>query len=163
MEGEDVTSYVRQRVSHDPVVRIEDDDHRPVAGATVVFALPVTGTSGEFANGSKTLIVVTEAGGLASAPGLRTNEIPGRLQIYVTASYHGVRARGLINQMVQSMPGAKPSARELQAHRASSKWKWVVMGVAVAAGAGTGIYFARRTTSTPVSVSTGSVVFGSPQ
>src|ERR1017187_10807356 len=45
VEGEGATSSVRQRVSHDPVVRIEDDDYRPITGAVVVFALPVSGTS----------------------------------------------------------------------------------------------------------------------
>ena len=163
VEGSDVSTYVRQRVSHDPVVRIEDDDHRPVAGAAVVFALPVSGTSGEFANGSKTLIVETEAGGLATAQGLRTNGVPGKLQIYVTASFHGARARTLINQVVQSGPGTKPLTSELQP-RTSSKWKWIVMGVAAAAGAGAGVYFTNRhTSSAPVSVSAGTVVFGSPQ
>jgi hypothetical protein len=33
VEGEGATSGLRQRASHDPLVRIEDDDHRPVAGA----------------------------------------------------------------------------------------------------------------------------------
>jgi hypothetical protein len=164
VDGSDVSTYIHQRVAKDPVVRIEDDDHRPVAGATVVFALPVSGTSGEFANGSKTLIVETEAGGLAAAQGLRTNGVPGKLQIYVTASFHGARARTLINQVVQSGPGNKPLASELQPSRSSGRWKWIVMGVAAAAGAGAGVYFTNRHTSTaPVSVSAGTVVFGSPQ
>ena len=58
--GEGVTNNVRQRVTQDPAVRIEDDDHRPIAGVPVVFALPVSGTSGEFTNGSKTLTVLTD-------------------------------------------------------------------------------------------------------
>src|SRR5579872_1549982 len=41
--GEGATSPVRQRVSQDPAVRIEDDDHHPVAGVSVVFAVPVSG------------------------------------------------------------------------------------------------------------------------
>src|SRR5580698_2563508 len=75
--GEGATTAVRRRVTQDPAVRIEDDDQQPVAGVTVVFALPVSGTSGEFVNGAKTLAVVTDKAGLATAHGLKTNEIPG--------------------------------------------------------------------------------------
>src|SRR5437660_575697 len=71
VEGEGITTGMRQRVSRDLAVRIEDDDHRPVAGAAVVFALPVSGTSGEFANGAKSLAVVTDKDGLAAAHGLK--------------------------------------------------------------------------------------------
>src|SRR5204862_7661711 len=98
MQGEGVTTGVRQRVAHDPVVKLEDDDHRPIAGAAVVFALPVSGASGEFFNGAKNLTAVTDENGLAVARGLRTNDVPGKLQIYVTASYRGLRARALIGQ-----------------------------------------------------------------
>src|SRR5262249_12061487 len=85
-EGEAVTVNARQRPPRDPSVKVEDDDHRPVSGAVVVFALPVSGTSGEFSNGSKNLTVITDEDGIAIARGLRVNDVPGKLQIYVTAS-----------------------------------------------------------------------------
>ena len=164
VEGEGVTFNVRQRVTHGAAVRVEDDDHRPVAGAAVVFALPVSGTTGEFANGSKTLTVLTDQNGLAVAHGLKTNEVPGKLQIYVTASYHGLHARGLVNQFVEGVAGAKPQMAELPAARSGKKWKWVLLAVVVAGGAGVGAYLARRTaTNSPVSINTGTVVFGSPR
>jgi len=164
VEGEGATSTVRQRVSHDPVVMIEDDDHRPITGAVVVFALPVSGTSGEFSNGSKNLTLVTDKSGQAAAHGLKTNEIPGKLQIYVTASYHTLRARTLINQLVEAAPGTKTRTPELQTSKSGGKWKWVLLGVAAAGGAGAGVYYGTRTTSSsPVSISTGTVVFGSPR
>ena len=160
--GEGATSPVRQRVTQDPAVRIEDDDHRPVAGVPVVFALPVSGTSGEFANGAKTLAVMTDQAGLATAQGLKTNEVPGNLQIYVTASYHGLRARTLINQTVEGVPGSQ--ARVRQPSKSGGKWKWVLLGVVAAGGAGAGVYFRGRTTSpSAVSIGTGTVVFGSPR
>jgi len=163
VEGEGVTSNARQRLAHDPVVRVEDDDHRPVAGAAVVFALPVSGTSGEFTNGSKTLTVLTDKDGLAGAHGLRTNDIPGKLQIYVTASFHGLRARGLINQFVEAVPGAKAPSPEVHSAKSGSKWKWVLLGIAAAGGAGAGIYFGKHSSSSsPVSINAGTVVFGSP-
>ena len=164
MQGEGLNSMVRQRVAQDPVVKIEDDDHRPVAGAAVVFALPISGTSGEFLNGAKTLTVVTDKDGLATARGLRTNDIPGKLQIYVTASYHGLRARTLITQSVEAAPGTRARVPELQAPRSGGKWKWVVLGMAAAAGAGAGVYFGTRNSSgSPISITAGAVSFGSPR
>jgi hypothetical protein len=162
IEGEGATSSIRQRVTKDPVVRIEDDDHRPVSGAAVVFTLPLSGASGEFANGSKTLTVVTDKDGLAVAQGLRTNEVPGKLQIYVTASYQALRARGWINQTVQAPPGTKvPEIRTTKS--GSGAWKWVLLGIAAGGGAGAAVYFnGHKSTpaSTPISISAGSVVFG---
>jgi hypothetical protein len=162
VEGEGVITNVRQRVAHDPVVKVEDDDHQPIAGVPVVFALPVSGTTGEFSNSSKTLTVMTDKNGLAAARGLKTNEIPGKLQIYVTASYHGLRARATINQFVETAAGVKIRAPELQTSRKSGgKWKWVVLGIAAAGGAGAAAYFSRHSSSsTPVSITTGVVVFG---
>ena len=161
--GDGVTSSVRQRVNQDPAVKIEDDDHRPVAGVPVVFALPVSGTSGEFANGAKTLAVVTDKDGLATAHGLKTNEVPGKLQIYVTASFHGLRARTLINQIVEGVAGAPPPVQH--SSKSSGKWKWAVLAIAAAGGAGAAVALRSHTSSTPppVSIGTGTVVFGSPQ
>ena len=106
--------------------------------------------------------------GLAAAHGLKTNEIPGRLQIYVTASYRGLRARALINQTVQAPPGAKIPPPSVHTSRSGGGWKWVVLGLAAAGGAGAGIYLANRNSSTTaaasgISVSAGTVVFGSPR
>lgn len=159
--GEGATSPVRQRVTVEPAVRIEDDDHRPVVGVPVVFALPISGTSGEFANGAKTLAVLTDSDGIATAHGLRTNEVPGKLQIYVTASFHGLRARTLINQMVEGVVGSQ--AQVQRPSKSGGKWKWVVLGIAAAGGVAAGVYFGTRTSSSsPVSISAGPVVFGTP-
>jgi hypothetical protein len=160
--GEGATTPVRRRVTQDPTVRIEDDDQQPVAGVTVVFALPISGTSGEFLNGAKDLAVVTDKAGLATARGLKTNEIPGTLQIYVNASLSGLRARALIDQIVEGVPGVQSQAQHT---KSSGTWKWVLLGIAVAGGAAAGIYFGTHSSSSnpPVTIGTGTVVFGSPQ
>jgi hypothetical protein len=162
--GEGATTPVRQRVTQDPAVKIEDDDQQPVAGVTVVFALPVSGTSGEFVNGAKTLAVVTDKAGVATAHGLKTNEIPGTLQIYVNASLSGLRARALINQIVEGVPGS-PTHAQHPTTKSSNTWKWVLLGIAAAGGAAAGIYFGTHSSSSnsPVNIGTGTVVFGSPQ
>jgi hypothetical protein len=167
MAGDGITTNIRTRVTRDPVVKIEDDDHRPVDGAAVVFALPVSGTSGEFSGGAKTLTVVTAKDGLATAHGLKTNEIPGQLQIYVMASYQGLRARGLINQIVEVAPGTPVVAPQVRSSKSGGKLKWVLLGIAAAGGAGAAIYFTRHSSSsaantTSLTISPGPVVFGNP-
>ena len=166
VEGEGAAATTRQRLTHDPVVRVEDDDHQPIAGAAVVFVLPVSGSSGEFEGGSKSLTVVTGNDGVAAARGIRANQIPGKLQIYVTASYRGLRARGLITQSIESAPGVGNTASitEIRASKSGGgRWKWVLLGVCAAAGAGAGVYYGTRTSNSPISISTGTVVFGSPR
>jgi hypothetical protein len=130
IEGEGAINNVHQRVARDPVVRVEDENHRPVVGAAVVFTLPVSGPSGEFSNGTKTITVVTDDEGTAVAHGLKINETPGKLQIYVTASYRGLRARGLINQTLQGGSAAAAS------HGISGKWIAILAAVGAAAAGG---------------------------
>ena len=106
VDGEGAINHVGQRTSRDPVVRIEDEDHRSLAGATVVFTLPTDGASGEF-NGSKTTTLVTDNQGQVTVRGLKVNQVPGKLQIHVNASYRGVRARTTITQFNMQVPGVK--------------------------------------------------------
>lgn len=48
VEGEGAINNIRQRVAREPVVAIEDEARRPVAGAEVVFRLPDTDPAGPF-------------------------------------------------------------------------------------------------------------------
>ncbi len=107
VEGEGTVNQVRQKVTQDPIVLVEDENSRPVTGAAVVFTLPVSGPTGDFSNGSKNLTVVTDREGRAAAHGIRTNQLPGKLQIHVNASYRGLTARTLITQFDMTVPGAK--------------------------------------------------------
>jgi hypothetical protein len=98
VEGEGAINNVKQRVNRDPIVQVEDENHRPIAGAAVVFFLPDQGASGTFVNGSRTLTVMTDAQGRAIATGIRPNNVNGAMQIRVTASFQGVTASAVINQ-----------------------------------------------------------------
>jgi hypothetical protein len=162
VEGEGVIHNLRQRAARIPVVRVEDENHQPVEGAAVVFTLPVSGTSGEFGNNSKTLIVTTGKDGLAAAQGLKINQVEGKLQIYVTASYRGQRARTLINQFNMDAPGAAPLPAP--AHKSGSNTKvWIILaavGAAAAAGGalaathkGSGAAGVNPSPSAPVAIS----------
>jgi hypothetical protein len=98
VEGEGAINNVRQRTARDPIVRVEDENHKPIAGAAVVFLLPSQGASGSFAGGSQTLTVMTNNQGLAVGRGLKPNGVQGQYQIRVNASYRGQTASTSINQ-----------------------------------------------------------------
>ena len=46
IEGEGAVNNIRQRTAREPIVQVEDENHRPVAGAVVVFMLPSNGAGG---------------------------------------------------------------------------------------------------------------------
>ena len=98
VEGDGAINNIKQRTAREPIVQVEDQNHKPVAGAAVVFLLPDQGASGVFANGSHTLTVMTDAQGRAVARGLRPNHVQGTVQIHVTASHQGQTASATISQ-----------------------------------------------------------------
>jgi hypothetical protein len=138
VEGEGAINNIRQRVSRDPIVRVEDDNHKPIVGAVVVFTLPTEGATGEFGGGAKNLTVSTDAEGLAKAAGLKLGGLGGKLPIHVTASYRGLTARTTITQFIEVPPGVKPG-------NPSGHGKMIAILAAVgAAAAGGAAYAATR-------------------
>jgi len=142
VEGEGSIINVRQRVSRDPVVRVEDENHKPIVGAVVVFTLPTEGATGEFGNGSKTLTVMSDSQGLAKAQGLKVNQGGGKLPIHVTASFRSLTARTTLTQFVEVPPGTKVSTR----HGGSGK-VIAILAVIGAAAAGGAVYATQRSKS----------------
>jgi len=99
VEGEGAINNIRQRTARESIVQVEDETHRPIAGAAVLFMLPDSGPSGTFANGTRTLQVMTDGQGRAVAKGLRVNNVQGKFQIQVQASYEGVTSTTTITQV----------------------------------------------------------------
>src|SRR5580704_1591802 len=87
VEGEGAINNVKQRVNREPIVQVEDENHKPVAGAAVIFFLPNQGPGGTFANGSTSLTTTTNAQGQAAARGIRFNNQAGSMAIRVAASF----------------------------------------------------------------------------
>jgi hypothetical protein len=147
VEGEGTINRVNQRASHDPVIKIEDESQKPLADAAVVFTLPTEGATGVFGNGAKTITVMTDRQGMATATGLRVNQMPGRVQIHVNVSYKGLTGRTSITQFSEAPAGYKPD-------RGGSSGKLIaIVAVLAAAGAG-GAYFATRKNGSSASTPT---------
>src|SRR5512141_235163 len=98
VEGEGAINNVKQRVNREPIVQVEDENHKPVAGAAIIFFLPNQGPGGTFANGSTTLTTTSNAQGQAVARGIRFNNQAGSMQIRVAASFAGQTASAIITQ-----------------------------------------------------------------
>ena len=135
VEGEGAINNIRQRVNREPIVQVEDQNHKPIAGAVVVFLLPDGGASGTFPDGSRMLMTVTDNQGRATARGIRPNSQSGQMQIRVTASFQGVIASSLITQ--SNVAAAAAAGAGLSA---GAKWA-IILGIAGGAAAG-GIFVA---------------------
>ncbi|HSW50117.1 MAG TPA: hypothetical protein VLH09_08080 [Bryobacteraceae bacterium] len=99
VEGEGAINNIRQRTAREPIVQVEDENRRPIAGAAVLFRLPDSGPGGVFGNGTRTLQVVTDSRGRAVAEGIKVNNVQGKFQIQVEASYEGVSSSTTITQV----------------------------------------------------------------
>ena len=98
VEGEGAINNVRQRVAREPIVQVEDENRKPIAGAAVTFLLPQQGPGATFANGGRSTTLLTDTNGRAVARGLRPNNVNGEYQIRVTASHQGQTASAVISQ-----------------------------------------------------------------
>jgi hypothetical protein len=139
VEGDGAINNIRQRTAREPIVQVEDENHKPVAGAAVLFLLPEHGAGGTFADGSHSLSAVTNAQGRAVAHGIHLNGVQGQFQIQVTASYNGMTATTAISQSIGAAAAA--GAGGAVAAAAISTKLVVILVVAAAAVAG-GTYYA---------------------
>ncbi len=166
VEGEGAINNIRQRTAREPIVQVEDENHRPIAGVAVVFTLPSSGPSATFPGGATTLTTTTNNAGQAVARGLRPNQVQGNFQIRVTASRNGQTASASISQA--NVLGA--AAATAGAAGISGKLIGILIGVGAAAAAGTVIAVTRNGNNTPnappvtpVTISAGTGSVGPPR
>jgi hypothetical protein len=168
VEGEGAINNIKQRTAREPVVQVEDENHKPVAGAAVVFALVDHGAGGTFTGGAHTLTVVSDSQGRAVARGFHPNHIQGKFEIHVTASLNGVTATAVIaqtNVIAAGTAGAATAAAGI-----SGKLIAVIVVAAAAAAGGTayaathsGGGTAASTTNSPITVTPGTGTVGPPK
>lgn len=105
LEGQGAINNIQQHRAKEPVVQVTEDQ-KPVQGASVTFTLPDDGPSGFFGNGARMMTIQTDEKGQAVGRGLRPNQTGGRLQIRVSASFHGQAASAVISQINAEPAGA---------------------------------------------------------
>lgn len=85
VEGDEAIFNVRQRVSREAIIQVEDENRKPVAGALVTLTAPRDGASAVFSNGLNNITLTTDESGRAVVRGIRPNKAQGKYAIRVTA------------------------------------------------------------------------------
>jgi hypothetical protein len=152
--GEGAINNIRQRTAREPIVQVEDENHRPVGGAVVLFLLPDNGPSGVFEGGGRTIEVKTDSAGRAVGRGFKVNKVEGKFQIQVQATYQGVTASATIAQVNAGalVAGAR--------HGLSGKTIAILSAVGAVAVVVVVILVTR---SSPTTISPGTPTVGGPQ
>jgi hypothetical protein len=143
-EGEGATNNVRSRANKQVVVRVEDDNHKPVVGAAVSFFLPNEGPGGTFMNGTSSLTTTTDGRGRAFAGGINFNQQPGPMEMRVTASYAGQTASATVMQTNVVGPVVSGSAPSNNGGGGMSTGTKILIIAVIAAGAAAGAILATR-------------------
>ena len=154
LDGEGALNNVKQRTAHEPIVQVQDENHKPVAGVAVIFLLPNSGAGGTF-NGALSFSTITDADGKAVAQGLVPNKITGQYQIQVRAKFNDLSAQTTIMQENVMEQAGAPS------HVAHPILKWVLIGGA-AAGVGIAIGLVATQGSHSTTITAGQPTVGAP-
>ena len=158
LEGEGSINNIRQRVAREAMVQVDDENHKPVAGAAVTFFLPEHGASGVFSNGSHSLTAMTDNTGRAVARGLVPNKVAGDVQIRVVARFKNLDANTIIHQ--QNVAAAAATAAAGGA--ISGKLLAIILITAAAGVAGGLVAATRGGGSSPVAITAGTPTVGAP-
>jgi hypothetical protein len=87
LDGDGALNNIRQRDAREPIVQVTDENHKPVAGALVLFTIHggAGGANATF-EGAQTLTVRTGTDGIAHATGIQVAHSPGSFTVSVTAT-----------------------------------------------------------------------------
>jgi hypothetical protein len=96
VEGEGAINNIKAGTAREPIVEVQDENHKPVSGALVSFSLARHGLGNLFSN--PVLRATTDSTGRVHVNPLDLSKHPGRLEIHVHASYQGRNASVTIQQ-----------------------------------------------------------------
>jgi hypothetical protein len=159
LEGEDVSNNIKERTAREPIVQVTDENHKPVAGAAVLFSIDSQGghAGATFEHGAKTFHGTTDANGHITAHGFHPNAHTGQFHVNVTATKGPLTTHAAIAQTNVAAATTGATTGTVGAFIATH----VVIVTAVAAGvvAGTvaGVVVATQPTSTTITTGTGTV------
>jgi hypothetical protein len=147
LDGEGALNNIKERTVREPIVQVEDENHKPIAGAAVLFLLPDSGPSGTFLDGTHSFSTQTDSAGRATAKGLRPNHITGKYEVHVRVNYNGTTSETTIHQSNVSGHAGTP---EHAAHALPMKTILIGVGIAAAAGVIAGVLATRGGNGTTV-------------
>lgn len=168
LDGEGALNNIRERDAREPIVQVEDENHRPVAGAAVLFAISnSTGGAGATFNSLPTLQVTTGSDGIAHATGFQPNRVSGHYALNVTATLGSLTATVAINEAnflgplnsAQSQAVKSTSRLSRLGHLAATNqpFQWVLAGALVTSVAFVGAAATNSNPGTVITPGTGTV------
>lgn len=107
-EGDNAVNDIQQRVTREVIVRVDDENHRPVSEAAVTMLLPRSGASGIFSTGSRVVNLVTDDTGRVKAS--FTPQKAGQFKIQITATKSGHKAEYSLLETNQVIAGSAAAA-----------------------------------------------------
>ena len=105
VEGEGAINNLQLRTAREAIVEVQDENHKPVSGALVLFT-----AKGNSPFSHSTLRATTDATGRVRANPLALHSKPGQFDIQVKATYQGRTARQTIHQRNALNTGAAAAA-----------------------------------------------------
>ena len=93
LEGEEALNNIKERTAREPIIQVEDENHKPVAGAVIIFtSLRGSNGAGGTFNTFTQYRTVTNAEGKAIGRGFQPNTTAGQFTIEVTATLGAIAA-----------------------------------------------------------------------
>jgi len=164
LEGDNAIVNVRQRLSREAIVQVEDENRKPVAGAAVTFFAPNNGASAVFSNGANNITILTNEEGRAVVRGLKPNQTAGKFEIKVTATKEGFRSASAILSQTNALAAAAGlSAGMIGLIIAAGAAAGIGVALGAGGGGGGGSSSGGVTPSRPTVLSPGTPVVGPPR
>jgi hypothetical protein len=165
LDGEGALNNIHERTAREPIVQVQDENHKPVAGALVLFTVHggSEGASATFSNGLTTLSVTTDAEGKAVARGLQANQTSGAWQVAVTATMGPLTATAVINENNVAPPSAPAQQTSIAPAAPAPPVRWfmqkpiMILGGAIVAGAVITVVAIKANQGTTINVGTTTV------
>lgn len=160
LDGEGALNDIRERTAREPIVQIQDENHKPVAGALVLFSVDSPSSGSPFATfaGAQNVSVETDANGTATGKGFQIGSRRGQFTVHVRASKgQTVAEASFVETNVAGMLSShhtQPSGRV--GILSNKKLDWI-LGGAVAGGIAAGLVIALNNNQTTITPGTGTV------
>jgi hypothetical protein len=163
LDGEGALNNIRERTAREPIIQVEDENHKPVSEAAVVFLIHGgnNGAGATFGGNSLSFATKTGPDGKAQTQGLQVGQAPGSFTITVTATVGTLVAESVIHQS-NVLSALSKASTEHAATRTGifgvSKVVAIVVGAAVVTGVVVGVVVATNSgNSTQVTTGPGTV------
>jgi hypothetical protein len=160
LEGEDVSNNIKERTAREPIVQVTDENHKPVAGAAVLFSIDSQGghAGASFEHGAKVFHGTTDANGQVTAKGFHPNTHTGQFHVNVTASKGQLTAHTSIAQTNVAAATTAATAGGITGFVAAHVVIVSVVAAGVVAGSVTaGVVAANQSNATTITAGTGTV------